>query len=474
MLKYLREKMKIIMISIVVVFAATMFYGIGSLSLKKMTVSDSDKTVAKINGMDLNPARYNQIMNQMLGQFGGDKQSPETMAYLQELALNQTVEFQILLQDAKKNASVRGEEIDGAISSIMASNKIASQKEFKSILEQRGYKYDDFKNMIKDEILLQKRIRDIREKTKISTDDLREIDVSHILIRVADFKNASQEALAMKKIDEISAKLKAGEDFSTLAKEYSQDPGSKSNGGDLGFFGMGAMVPDFEKAAFALKPGQISDVVKTPYGFHIMKLNETRLKRSADKKDIKEVVLAEKREHAVKMWIMDLKVKAKVEILNNSFRAWDLRMKGRVNEAVVEYNKAIAATPQDAYLHLFLGDCYMDLSQFVLALQEYSKASAALPADPYVHINLATCYLTISKNEKENKSKYENLGFEELRTAASVSGANITLKKQLIDTFKKLGLRKEASQQEDEIKKIQVRMEFEKNISEKLLKKKTP
>ncbi len=117
------------------------------------------------------------------------------------------------------------------------------------------------------------------------------------------------EAQALALITEIQQKLNAGEDFAELAKQYSDDPGSKDNGGDLGWFPRDSgFVKEFEEAAFNLQPGQVSQPVRTQFGYHLIKVEERDPARPLD-----EFTVLQKKYEAYQQWLTDLRNSAKIE-----------------------------------------------------------------------------------------------------------------------------------------------------------------
>ena len=107
---------------------------------------------------------------------------------------------------------------------------------------------------------------------------------------------ASHILLDTEEAKEILERVKEGEDFNALAREYSTDPSVKNNSGDLGYFRHGMMVEPFERAAFALEPGEISDIVKSEYGYHIIKVEDKTIDRFEDVKDeLRNTLIAQKK-----------------------------------------------------------------------------------------------------------------------------------------------------------------------------------
>jgi peptidyl-prolyl cis-trans isomerase D len=99
-----------------------------------------------------------------------------------------------------------------------------------------------------------------------------QVRASHILLKT----EGKDDAVVKAKAEDVLKQAKAGADFATLAKKYSDDDANAQNGGDLDFFGKGRMVPEFDRVAFAMEPGQISDLVKTQYGYHVIKLTDKK------------------------------------------------------------------------------------------------------------------------------------------------------------------------------------------------------
>lgn len=158
--------------------------------------------------------------------------------------------------------------------------------------------------------LLRQKLQEVAPLDVATTEE--QVHARHILIRfpeVGEGKTQEQaEAEALARIQEIRRRIEAGESFADVAKEVSEDPGSKENGGDLGWFGRGRMVAEFEEAAFALEPGQISEPVKTAFGYHLIEVLEKDPARPVD-----EATLAQRRQQAFSDWLVEQQNAAQIE-----------------------------------------------------------------------------------------------------------------------------------------------------------------
>jgi len=178
-------------------------------------------------------------------------------------------------------------------------------------------KLEDFKKITLVGLLLQKEIegkvtvsdqevKDYYEKNKGKFAPVTQIRASHILVKT------EEEA------KQIEEKLKKGEDFVQLAKKYSIDTATAKNGGDLGYFSKGQMVPEFESAAMSLKPGQISEPVKTKFGYQIIKVTDKKMGQVVDFEKVKNLIsqnlMAEKQKEVFDSYVEGLKKSFKVEI----------------------------------------------------------------------------------------------------------------------------------------------------------------
>ncbi len=178
--------------------------------------------------------------------------------------------------------------VDKEIENIKSGFK--SEEEYQNAVKQSRFKTEEalreeLKKYVIPDILEAKALQEVYSQIKITDEDalkyfneVTQVRARHILIKVDE--NADEKTVEEKKklAESIRQRILNGEDFAKLAKEYSEDEGTKDKGGDLGFFGKGQMVQEFENAAFSLKPGEISELVKTKYGFHIIQVLETKTK----------------------------------------------------------------------------------------------------------------------------------------------------------------------------------------------------
>ncbi len=443
MLTFLRKKMKTIMIIVAVLFAASMFYGISRT--RWMGGAKREKALALVEGKEIDPYRYREVLNRIVSQFS-EGIRPQDWAFVENLALGQTVDFTLILSRAKKDVRVSWREVDMVIDNMLKQNNLASQKDLERILKRQGLTLSRFKNMLREEMLVQKMIRKVREGVRVTPDDLREVRASHILV--------TTEAEA----NQLLQRIKKGESFSSLARKYSKDPGSADQGGDLGYFSTGMMVEPFQSAAFGLKVDEVSDVVKTDFGYHIIKVTDTRLRKfEGEEKDIEKAALAEKQQQAYQRWFTELKSKAKIEIINPGLKAHDLRFKGRIWEAIQEYKKAISEYPSNPYLHIFLGDSYSTIGKTELAISEYEAALEMERGNPEIYIVLAKAY------EKAGK---KDLALKQYKQASLVAGDNKARHEKLLEIFKEMKAWGEVEREKAEIARIEKKEKFENELKE--------
>jgi parvulin-like peptidyl-prolyl isomerase len=244
---------------------------------------------------------------------------------------------------------------------ILRQNNL-TEEQAAQILQRQGRTLESFKRELRQAVELHlqtERLRDLvvgpiepteqelsayLEEHREDYDTPEEVHARHILIRVPEGASEAEIAQAKKQIEDIKKELENGADFAELAKKYSQDPGSAPNGGDLGFFRRGQMVKEFEDAAFSLEPGQISDPVRTQFGFHLIKVEEKKPAQHPELAQIRERVLkdyiAAERTRRFEQFYAELKAHAKIFIADPILRVFYLYEHAeRLEEARQEYAK---------------------------------------------------------------------------------------------------------------------------------------
>jgi len=274
---------------------------------------------ATINGEVVYQSELNREVAAIARQYGIDLNSGEGRKQQGEIArivLDQMIEQRLILQEARRrNAVATEEQVDGAITDIK--KNFPSEAEFQFALDQRGLTLVDLRGRLRTNLTVQNLQAQVSRATvseaeiaKYYGQNRREFDrpeqvrVRHILLET------DAEARF------VLARLGRGEKFEDLARQLSKDPGSKEQGGDLGFVSRGQLVSEFEQTAFALQPGQTSGIVKTQYGYHVIQGIARQAGKPSTLAEVRDQIrrqlLAKKQEADFATWLRQVKQAAKI------------------------------------------------------------------------------------------------------------------------------------------------------------------
>jgi len=321
-----------------------------------------DKTIATVNGEHILLSDFEKIADQTIEQYKliapKEDLSDEKIKEIKQKILDQMIDEKLIIQKAKeKNIKVSKRELEHGIQQIKS--RFKSEDEFRKELQKENLTEKKFEKRIEEQLMaiklidlevkskitppeeeeikqLYDKIMDfINKKTKTSSlsEEDKEIETlagliqrkyselvraRHILIRSSKNDSMKNQTEAKKKAEMVLKKINEGVDFAELAKEYSEDPGSRERGGDLGYFARGDMVPEFEKVAFSLQVGEVSNIVQTEFGFHIIKVEEKRAARKISyeelKNDLTDFLISKKAEKKYSDWLKELRSKANIKI----------------------------------------------------------------------------------------------------------------------------------------------------------------
>ncbi|MBW7473350.1 peptidylprolyl isomerase [Paenibacillus oenotherae] len=260
---------------------------------------DSNEVVATVNGDDITKADLYKSLVEV-----GGEQTLDNL--IQETLINQEAD--------KAGVKITEADINKEIDSIKERFG-GSEEELTKQLQSSGMTIETLKKQLAPQLTMRKilepkvtitddEIKQFFDENKAQFDTVEQVKVAHILLAT------KEEAEAVLK------QLKEGADFAQLAKEKSTDPGSKDNGGEYDFFPRGTMHEPFEDAAFNLKKDELSGVVQTDSGFHVIKLLDRKDAHSATleekKEEVKDIIMNNKTYEMSQTWLKDLNDKAKI------------------------------------------------------------------------------------------------------------------------------------------------------------------
>lgn len=226
-------------------------------------------------------------------------EDPAALAALRRQIVDALVEKLILVQAAERDSiTVDAQEVESTVNRRVTQQQRAmgGERAFLEALRREGMTLREYREMqiaaerqnLMIQRYLQKLQRDRRPPPVTDAEveryfesqrerlPAREAMITFEQVVIAPEPSDSARAAAKARAEEVLAKLAEGEDFAQVARRYSEDPGSRERGGDLGWFRQGVMVREFERAVFSMRPGQVSPVVESPFGLHIIKLEKVR------------------------------------------------------------------------------------------------------------------------------------------------------------------------------------------------------
>ncbi len=304
----------------------------GVAAVAAAPVIAASKKAAVVNGTVISLSELDNEVNQAkrrMAQQGQMVKEADT-AKLKSQILDRLIEQKLLYAQSKKEGiKISDKTIDDHLAKLQA--RFPSKAEFDKALKQMNLTEASLREKTREGMAIQELItKDVADKITITDDEVKkfykshpeffkqpeQVKASHILIKSDAKDDQAKKDAAKKKIEDIQKKVKNGGDFAELAKKYSEGPSSKQ-GGDLGYFGRGQMVKPFEDAAFALKPGQVSDIVQTRFGYHLIKVTDKKAAGTVPFKDVKEKIRGylkqQKINTALETYIKKLKEGAKIE-----------------------------------------------------------------------------------------------------------------------------------------------------------------
>jgi parvulin-like peptidyl-prolyl isomerase len=351
----------------------------------------------KVNGQKVSDSDFNGYIAQATQQ--ANQFAQYGMAYseaqIRDTAINmavQNIAFDQEMQKVKSKINVSGSEVDDLIKKYLP-----TEEELQTFLEQKQIASKaELKKVVMKDLERQKFIQYKAKQLKVSVSRsdimgmLEQITVSHILIGLKDSNNKPRtDAQALQLANQVYQKVTSGGDFAGLAKQYSDDPGSKDKGGTYGPMGVdqfkGSMAKEFVDGSLALKVGQISTPIKTQYGYHIIKLDSRALPTGSEYKEkykqISDSLLVRKAQESPLYtdWVQKINRKAlnKLEILDPGLRAFRLQTEQKWQESAEAYGKALK---KNYYKNRV--DTYIDASNVYVQLKQPKEAIAILKKAP--------------------------------------------------------------------------------------------